>query len=208
MVGDRMSNSNQILSSFVMKIKGKEDDEIQNGEIAEYIGRILSEMDSSLDIPFKNWIAEQHQKVRDPIVKSSSEFEKPELGRRAGPEQVISNTKMEETEMEEKGKRTFEEPTPPAVQNEDTVRESRNERMAKALKRYKQMRSGQGLKIRKKMKLNGDDSTEHSSDSDVDVTRTSGTQRADLRLQKEKIKETESAVKKWKRIKNKIKNKN
>ena len=149
-----MSNSNQILSSFVMKIKGKEDDEIQNGEIAEYIGRILSEMDSSLDIPFKNWIAEQHQKVRDPVVKSSSEFEKPELGRREGPEQVISNTKVEETEVEKEGKRTFEEPTPPAVQNEDTVRESRNERMAKALKRYKQMRSGQGLKIRKKMKLN------------------------------------------------------
>ena len=208
LVGDRMSTSNQILSSFVMKIKGKRDDEIQDGEIAEYIGKILAELDPSLNVPFKNWMAERHQKERNPIVKSADEFEQPEIGRRSEPAQVISNTNVDENIPKEKGKRTFEEPAQPPVQNEEPVRESRNERMAKALKRYKQMRSGQGLKIRKKMKLEDDDSSAPSSDSDVDTTRTSGTQRADMRLQKEKVKETESAVKKWKRIKNKIKNKN
>lgn len=209
MVGDRMSRSNQILSSFVMKIKGKQDDEIQNGEVAEYIGQVLAEMDSSLDTPFKNWVAERYQQARNPTVKSSEEFEKPEVSRRTGPEQIISDTKMDEKENGGESGRKFEEPPPPEVtQMEETPVESRNERMAKALKRYKQMKSGQSLKIRKKMKLNKGDSSDQSSDSDTDTTRTSGTQRADFRLQKTKIKEAESAVKKWNKIKKNISNKN
>ena len=71
------------------------------------------------------------------------------------------------------------------------------------------MKSGRDSKARKKMKLDKvDTDNDESSDSEVDSTRTSGAQRGDLRLQKEKIKETENAVKKWRQLKNQIKNKN
>ena len=216
MVGDRMSESNQILSSFEMKINGKGDDEMEDGEIAEYLGRILAAMDSSLDQPFKDWIATRNAQMKDPTVRTSEEFEQPEIGRRQQ-QQVISKTKVvtqKETNelVSDDGAqaKSNEKPAEKTKPEEKTAEKSQNERIAKALKRYKQMKSGRDSKARKKMKLDkvDTDNSDESSDSEVDSTRTSGAQRGDLRLQKEKIKETENAVKKWRQLKNQIKNKN
>ena len=215
MVGDRMSKSNQILSSFEMKLNGKKEDEIQDEEIGEYLGKILATMDSSLDQPFKDWIATRNARLRDPTVKTSEEFELPEISRRQeGQEQVMSNTKVptagekNEPDVAEGGE-TAPKDNPTEKSKPDRMAEkSQNERISNALKRYKQMKSGRDLKMRKKMKPEKDDTEEDgSSDSDIDNTRTSGAQRGDLRLQKEKIKETEMAVKKWRILKGQIKNK-
>ena len=112
---------------------------------------------------------------------------------------MISNTKST-------GESQNEETT---AQKEDSSTQkgskSKQERMSLTLKRYKEFKKGRDTQIRKKMKLsNAGSSDDNSSESDIDSTRTSGAQRGNLRLQKEKIKEVGNSIKKWRAMKNRI----
>lgn len=207
--GDRMSDLNQVLASLELKLSENGEEKIQDAEIASLLGQILACMDKTLSAPFKQWLTSRNNRLRNPTKKGLEEFEAPETSRQdelaSPPKQVMSNVPVggdvEKNDSKDAPSKTDR------TKGQKVKVKSEEERMASALKRYKEFKKGKDQKSRKKMKLAQTSSGEdESSEDDVDTTRTSAAQRGDLQLQKRKVKEVGSALKKWKQLKEQMNN--
>ena len=202
--GDRMSDLNQQLASLEMKLNGKSEDEVQESEIASYLGQILACLDKTLAAPFKQWMTNRNNRLRNPTRRGLEEFDRPEVGRQDEPGKPLD---QEMSSVSVGG--GDEKKDSSSGQNKDQKVKVRTEaeRMASTLKRYKEFKKGRDQKTRKKMKMTQSSSGDSdSSDDEVDVTRTSAAQRGDLQLQKKKVKEVGSALKKWNKLKDQMNN--
>ena len=158
-----MSDVNQQLASLEMKLNGKSEDEIQETEIASYLGQILACLDKSLAAPFKQWMTNRNNRLRNPTKRGLEEFDQPEMGRQNEPEKPLD---QEMSSVSVGGGEDNASSSADQTKDQKVKVRTEAERMASTLKRYKEFKKGKDQKTRKKMKLAQSSSGESDSSDD------------------------------------------
>ena len=158
-----MSDVNQQLASLEMKLNGKSEDEVQETEIASYLGQILACLDKSLATPFKQWMTNRNNRLRNPTKRGLEEFDQPEMGRQNEPGKPLD---QEMSSVSVGGGEDNTGSSADQTKDQKVKVRTEAERMASTLKRYKEFKKGRDQKTRKKMKLTQSSSGESDSSDD------------------------------------------